>query len=447
MATIDGESLEYPESSWSGFFRNHFGPSLLWALISIGGSHIVLAPTVGSFYGLFGVWIFVFVYLVKYGGWELGIRYNYGVGRNPVDAYSDLPGPKNWALWMTVLVFTVFYTGITASVAAGATALALAVAPGELAFIQMYAALLGLAALLVLVARYSLLEKVLMVFTVALGALLVLGAVAGPPSAAVAAETTFGVPDVTGALFVGLFAAVAGFAPTGFSTSILIGSWSMAKEQGARALREKGVDPSDERYHEYIRAWIRTGRRDFNIGYAFSLLLAVAMILLATNVLYPEPIQDENFEVALGEILGDSFGDWAFWAVIVGGFAALYSTVITLLDGASRATADILPQALEREGMDTELVRRVVVLGMALGSVLPVVIIGELPVTLIVWIAAILAMVEVFFYPANWYVVEKNLPEQFRPSTRWKVYYLVTILVVVLFGVMGALETFDVIGA
>ncbi len=444
MSEVELDELTYPESSWAGFFREHFGPSMLWALISIGGSHIVLAPTLGGFYGLFAVWIFVFIYAVKYGGWELGIRYNYGVGGNPIEAYTDLPGPKNWALWMTILIFTVFYTGITASVAASTTALALVVSP--LSFIETYAVLVGLAAALVFVSRYGLLEKILVVFTVALGVLLVVGALAGPPSPEVVAETVFATPELTGALFIGLFAAAAGFAPTGHSTSILIGSWSMAKDEGAGELRERGVDPEDERYHEYIREWIKTGRRDFNIGYAFSLVLAISMIVLAANVLYPDPPTDENLAIALGEILTDSFGPWAFWAMIVGGFAALYSTVITLLDGASRATSDILPMALEDSEMDSELIRRVVVAGMALGSVVPLLVIGELPVTLIIWIAAILAMVEVFFYPANWYVVEKNLPEPFRPSTKWKVYYVVAILLVIVFGIMGALETFDVIG-
>lgn len=440
----DPASLTYPERSWTGFFKEHFGPSMLWALIGIGGSHIILAPTLGGFYGLFAIWIFVFIYLVKYGGWELGIRYNYGAGGNPIEAYRDIPGPKNWALWMTVLIFTVFYTGITASVAASTTALAMVVSPFN--FIQTYAVLVGVAGVLVLISRYSLLEKVLMIFTVSLGVLLVIGALVGPPSPEVVANTTFEVPDLTGALFVGLFAAAAGFTPTGFSTSILIGSWSMAKEEGARELRERGLDPEDEQYHDYIREWIKTGRRDFNIGYGFSLLIVIIMIVLAANVLYPEPPTDENLAIALGDILSESFGPWSFWAMIVGAFAALYSTVITLLDGAPRATADIVPMALEGRDVDSELLRRLLVVGMAVGSVLPVLVIGELPVTLIIWIAAILAMVEVFFYPANWYIVEKNLPEPFRPSTKWKAYYAVAIVLVVIFGIMGALETFDVIG-
>ncbi len=67
-----GEGLTYPSRDWRGFFREHFGPSMLWALIGIGVSHIVLAPTLGATFGLFAVWVFGLIYLAKYGAWELG---------------------------------------------------------------------------------------------------------------------------------------------------------------------------------------------------------------------------------------------------------------------------------------------------------------------------------------------------------------------------------------
>ncbi len=434
--------LTYPDRDWGGFFKNHFGPSMLWALISIGGSHIVLAPTLGATFGLFAVWMFLLIYVAKYGGWELGIRYNYGVGGNPIEAYRDLPGPKNWALWLTLFIFTVMYAGITAAVGMSTAALSTALLPfgptiGPFqTIVVVYATLIAVATGLVLFSRYSLLEKILAGFTVALGILIVLGAIAGPPTGTI--QTAFDVPDLTGPMFVVLFAAAAGFAPTGHSTSILIGSWSMAKGEGASELREKGLNPEDEAYHDYVRAWIETGRRDFNIGYAFSFVIALSMILLAVNVLYPEPLGDEGFEIALASLLGESFGEWSFYAMVIGAFAALYSTVITLLDGASRAASDILPLATENEDLDRERVRRIVVVWLALATVVPIAYIGALPVSLIVWIAALMAVVEVFFYPANWYVVEKHLPEPFRPSTTWKVYYVITIGIVVLFGAMGA---------
>ncbi len=432
--------LTYPATGWVGFFKNHFGPSMLWALIGIGASHLVLAPTIGGHFGLFAIWMFGLIYLAKYGAWELGIRYNYGVGGNPVEAYGDLPGPKNWMQWFTVLVFTVGYAGITAAVGMGTAAFVSALT--GLAFTQSFVLLIGIAGLLVFFTRYSLLEKILVGFTVALGLLLVLGVLVGPPPSDVAVQTTFTVPDLTGPLFVGLFAAAAGFTPTGFSTSVLIGSWSMAKGEGAGELRERGLDPNDEAYHDYIREWIETGRRDFNLGYAFSFLLIVTMVVLAANVLYPNPPEDDNMALVIGGILGDSFGAWSFYAMALGAFAALYSTVITLLDGSARAVGDVLPMALDNDDLDSEVIRKFVVVGVVVVSSAIVVAFGAVPVTFLVWIAAILAITEILFYPANWYVVREHLPEPFQPSTTWTVYYVLSLIAVLVFGLMGAASEF-----
>ncbi|ELZ02573.1 Nramp family divalent metal transporter [Natrialba asiatica] len=437
---IEAADLSYPASSWRGFFTNHFGPSMLWALISIGGSHIVLAPTLGGTFGLFAIWMFALIYLAKYGGWELGIRYNYGAGGNPVEAYDQLPGPKNWMQWFTVGVFTIIYTGITAAVGMSTAAFVEALTP--LSFQQAFVVFVGLAGVLVLITRYSLLEKILIGFTVALGVLIVLGVLVGPPSGEVVTATTFTAPDLTGPLFIGLFAAAAGFAPTGFSTSVLIGSWSTAKGEGASELRAHNLDPNDDQYHDYIRAWIRTGRRDFNIGYAFSFTLIVAMVILASNVLYPTPPEDANLAVTIGSILSDSFGEWSYYAMVLGAFAALYSTVITLLDGAARATGDVLPMALDQPELDSERIRKLVVVGIVAVSCGVVVTLGTVPVTFLIWISAILAVTEILFYPANWYVVRENLPEQFQPSRAWVAYYAVSLVVVLAFGIMGAASEF-----
>ncbi|MFP4217931.1 MAG: Nramp family divalent metal transporter [Salinarchaeum sp.] len=431
-------TLEYPDQDWVGFFKHHFGPSMMWALISIGGSHIVLGPEMAATFGLFAIWVFGLIYVVKYGAWELGIRYNYGAGGNPIEAYDQLPGPHNWMQWFAVLVFGIMYTGITASVGMSSAALAAAVTP--LSVPQAFVLLVGGAGVLVFFTRYGLLEKVLIGFTTALGALLILGVVVGPPAGDVVAQTAFSL-DLGGnraITFVALFAAAAGFAPTGFSTSVLIGSWSMAKGEGAQQLRQRGVDPTNSAYHDYIKAWIKTGRRDFNIGYLLSFVLLAAMIILATNVLYPDPPGDANFAVAVGNILSESFGPWSFWAMMIGAFAALYSTVITLLDGASRAVGDILPMAMDRPEMDSEPIRRAVLAAIVIVSSATVLILGNIPVTAVVYIAAILAVTEIIFYPANWYVVKHNLPEAFHPSRTWVVYYVISLIAVLIFGMMGA---------
>ena len=441
---VSASNLDYPAEGWGEFMREHFGPSMLWALTAIGSSHIILAPTLGGLYGIFAVWVAALIFLVKYGGWELGVRYNYGVGRNPVEGYGDIPGPNRWAQWFTLLAVVVPQTIITGAVGVGAASFTAAVVPG-ITMLQAYIGLVGLATALVLVSKYDGIETVLKTFVVALAVLIVLGVFVAPPAPGVVAETAFAVPDVTSAAFLALFAAMAGFAPTGLGTTITLGSWSLAKNQGARALREEGVDPHDEQYSDYIAAWIRTGRRDFNLAYAFTFVLIVAMILLAANVLYPNPPTDANLAIVTGQLLEQSFGGWAYWAMIIGAFAALYSTVITLLDGAPRVASDILPLVLPHN-VDRERTRKIFVVAMAVVSIVPILVVGQLPVTLVVGAAVMIAGLQFFYYLANYYIVREHLPARFQPGTGAKLYYAVATVLVFAFGLLGAAAELGFVG-
>lgn len=452
MATVDNggnataedtPDLNYPAEDWGGFIRNHLGPSIMWALLGIGGSHIVLAPTIGGFYGFFGVWLVAIIFLAKYGGWELGIRYNYGIGRNPVEGYGDLPGPDHWGQVFTMLVYLVGWTVILASVGFSAATFLAALLPATP--IQLYIGLIAFSVALTMVSRYSWIEMLMKLFVFVLGGFIILGVFVSPPSAAVVTETAFTLPDLSSPIFLGLFAALAGYAPTGLSTTVTIGSWSMAKKEGARALRNQDYDPTEERFHEYIASWMRTGIRDFRVAFAFSFVLIVSMILLATAVLYPNPPKDANMAIAIGNILQEGFGDWTFYVVVAGAFAALFSTVVTVMDGAARVNADTLPLVLEQE-MDTDRLRLLFILLMGTASIIPILVIGQLPVTLMVFSAALMAILQVFFYFANYYIVREHLPEPFQPDSAHKVYYAVTMLLVAGFGLMGGLSRLGLVG-
>jgi Mn2+/Fe2+ NRAMP family transporter len=436
--------LEFPNEDWGGFFKKHFGPSMLWALLGIGGSHIILAPTMGAFFGGFSIWVILLIYAVKYGAWDLGVRYNYGVGRNPIEGYGDLPGPKHWGQWLTLIIYLVGWTVIVAAVGTSTAAFASALVPG-VTLSQAYVVLIIIALAMVFFAKYNWLERFLRIFVLLLALLIIVGLFFPPPNAATLGATLFQFPDVTSAAFLGMFAALAGYAPTGLSTTAVIGSWSMAKKQGARVLKEQNLDPHDERYGDYIAAWIKTGRRDYNIGFIFSLVLIITMVLLSTAVLYPEPPTDANIAIAIGNILRDSVGAWTRYVILVGAFAALYSTVITVLDGASRVDADLLPLVLERP-MNTENVRRILLLVMGAASILPILIIGQLPVTLLIFSAALMSILQIFFYFANYFIVRRHLPKRFQPGRRTRAYYWVSIVIVVLFGAVGALGRLGLVG-
>lgn len=449
MKTNDGDggddsSLQFPERAWGSFFRNHFGPSLLWALLGIGGSHVVLAPTAGARFGLFAVFLFVLVYLLKYGGWTLGIRYSYATGRNPLRDYGSLPGPGNWALWMTLIVFGLLYLMIAAAVGVGAATLLSSLVP--LSAIPLYLVLMVLAFALVGVGRYGLVENVLIGLTVLLVTLVLPGAFLNWSEPEALRGMSFRFPDLSAPGALALIVGVVGFAPTGHSTSLLVGSWILAKNPES----VQGDAPSEgverERYVRCVREWIEVGLRDFRIGYAFSLTVALSMVLVAVSVLYPEPLGDKDFAVRFGRILSDSLGEWSYYAVVLGSFAALYSTVLTIYDGAVRALLELLECLFG--GTVKKYRRRLrqgIVVWFFLVATLPVVLMGPGVVSFVVWISAVTAITEVVYYPANWYLVRTRVPAEFQPPEGFGVFHLVSVLFVTGAGILAALVRFGLI--
>jgi uncharacterized membrane protein len=416
----------------------------MWALLGIGASHLVVAPTLGATVGLFAIWVFVVVYAVKYGAWELGIRYSYATGENPIAAYSRLPGPNNWAVWLTLGLFALGYTMVTAAVGASTAAFVAALTglSSEVSFVLLMTTAAGF----VFISQYSRIENVLLAFMSATGVLVVLGAVVGLPAIPNVAETILpSIGAVSDPAVLALVVAVAGSAPTSLSTSIVLGSWATAKSQGAAELTARGLDPTDETYHEYLRSWIATGKRDFHIGYLFSLTLAVAMITVAATALYPTPPTDETFAFVIGSVVETSLGPWSYWLMIIGAFAALFSTVITLMDGVSRAVADIVPH-VSKQSVNGDRLRRGVIAGQLLAGLSLTLLIGVNPVSLIVAVIVVIAILEVYIYPANWYVVETTLPEPLRPSAGWRLYYALSLTVVVGFALVAAAVQFDLLG-
>jgi len=422
-----------PQEDWIGFFKHHFGPSILWALLGIGASHIVLAPTMGAMFGVFAVWALAFIFIVKYGAWSLGIRYNYTVGKDLLEGYKDLPGPGNWALWLSAAAILI--AGVLNTAALGMAGAAFAAAITPVTQLQAFVVMVVAAVLLVVGTNYDMLERFLLSFVALFVLLMILGITMGPPPASVIAETTFAVPALLEPPFLPVFAGAAGLVPTLIISSLMLSSWSLTKNQGAQ--HESVQDAAAPEHEAYISAWLETGLKDFRIGYLFSFLLMAIMALLAANVLYPT-MPEGGIAQALGGIFEETYGRWAFYVVLVAAFAALWSTVITALDGSGR----VLWRISNELGYEypAERTRQIIVAVLGVASAIPVLIFGQTPVVLVVALGTFGIIVEVFVYPSNLYLVYNEVPEKFRPSRSWLAYYGVAIVIFVGLAILGGLS-------
>lgn len=133
------------------------GPGIIFAAVSIGASHIVLAPRAGMIYGHDLLWLVVVSHLFKYHAFEFGPRYAVSTGKSLLEGYRRIPG-KGWALW--VFMAGTLLQGIGVSVAVTSiTASVLEVFLGRLGVWGWGSAVITAAALMIFAGGYGWLDK------------------------------------------------------------------------------------------------------------------------------------------------------------------------------------------------------------------------------------------------------------------------------------------------
>jgi hypothetical protein len=90
--------------------------------------------------------------------------------------------------------------------------------------------------------------------------------------------------------------------------------------------------------------------------------------------------------------------------------------------------------------------RQVFVFAIALTNSLPVLVVGDLPVTLVIILGTVNIILEFFIYPANLRVVLDHVPKAFRPSSATVVVHIVMIVVLLCFAILGAAESVSLLG-
>jgi len=95
------------------------GPAFIWTAEYIGTGEIMLATRAGAVLGTTILWAVVLGVFLKYWIGMSGARYTACTGEGMVDMFARIPGPRNWAVW---IVLVVQFVAATISIGAVATA-------------------------------------------------------------------------------------------------------------------------------------------------------------------------------------------------------------------------------------------------------------------------------------------------------------------------------------
>ncbi|HJJ36643.1 MAG TPA: Nramp family divalent metal transporter, partial [Methanocorpusculum sp.] len=93
-----------------------FGPGLLLAITAAGEAGIADALDIGAHFGMSLVWVVLLALIFKY-AFTTGIaRYTLATGKTIFQGLTSIPGPKNWAAYLTVIAYLIDAIAIGAMV-------------------------------------------------------------------------------------------------------------------------------------------------------------------------------------------------------------------------------------------------------------------------------------------------------------------------------------------
>ena len=401
------------------------GPGIILAAAAIGSGELILTPRAGALFGLSIAWIILLSVVYKL-FLTLGLaRYTIATGEDIFVGFSHLPGPRFWFVWIMGVIYlvgAVGYSGI--SLACGSALYALF---PSLSMVQWAVIVVFLAYVLLLRGSYGPVEKAAFVLSFVLIAGILYSLVSLRPDIAwffkgLAPK----LPPGSGQTAVSLLGWTAG------GTSTLIYSfWIMEKGIGRK--KSEGKD---------FEGWLSLIRLDTGISYFLMILISFAFLIIGVLVLStagPEggpliPAREETTSV-LSRLLTVATGPQTKFIFLVAALAILYSTVIGLVDGKSRAlrsaTKIIFPKT--RKISDKSLYR-------LYATLMCLIIFGFLftkrPVVLIVLISAVEAPVLSVSAILLIYLMKKRLPRTLRPGLGW---YVIIVLGTIVYFVLSSM--------
>ncbi|MBT5766052.1 divalent metal cation transporter [Emcibacteraceae bacterium] len=297
-----------------------FGPGVIFAANAVGVSHLVQSTRAGAGYGLSLLLLIFLITALKYPLFRFASTYSAVSGKTLLDAYRKDGHFAVFILILSVVIDMFIATAAVSLVTAGIVKNVFGIDVSTLLVITV----LILGAFFLLAAfGYSFFEKLVICMVILFTLMSIAASGMAVPTAI--RESTNIMPDLNWSpAFIVFLIAMAGWMPTPPSASFFLSAWSAKRRQKLK----------DQLTLKMILF-------DFNFGYALTLIIAFAFVLLGAVLLYLNNINAEtdsavSFAAILMSLFSESYGSWAI--PIVGGAAivVMFSTMLTLFDGAPR---------------------------------------------------------------------------------------------------------------
>ena len=376
-------------------FLQKLGPGLLFAGAAIGVSHLVQSTKAGANFGFGLLWALLLINLIKYPFFQFGPRYAAATGESLLEGYNKLGKGvlKAYALLTIATMFTI-QTAVTIVTAGIASTLF-----GSEVSMEIWSVIiLSICFLLLLVGKYSLLDKMMKVIIIVLSLSTLFAVAAAFINSTNEPEWTQIVPSTDMELI--FLIAFMGWMPAPLDVSIWHSLWAIQKKKQEQNFNSK------------------TAALDFNIGYLGTIVLGIGFLMLGGLVMHGSgksfSANGGEFSLQLIEMYTQNLGEWSYIIIGVAALTTMFSTTLTTLDASPRAMNKTLELILDKP------------LNNGYKVWLIVLIIGTISIFFfflsemgsLIKIATILSFLTAPFYALMNYILicSKHTPQSFRPS-------------------------------
>lgn len=407
-------------TAWLPILR-HIGPGLILTASIVGSGELIVTPKLAGEAGFTLLWLIILGCVIKvFVQVELG-RYAVATGQTTLQALDSIPGPRlvvGWLVWLWLGMYVAIVFQVAGIVGGIAEVFQSA---GMTLNRRLIAVAVGAScALLLALGRYRLVERfsTAMVAAFTLATVVAVGSLQWSPYAITGAQLasgfTFSLPEN----FLTAFAAF-GIIGVGASELIYYPYWCLEKGYAANV----GANDGSPGWLARARGWMRVMRTDAWISMAVYTAATAAFYLLGAAVLYAKGLRvtDLGLIDTLAHLYRESFGDWSFYAFLVGAFFVLYSTAFVATASNARLLVDGLALfQVIRLATPEDRARWVKVAVVLLPAVsVGMFMVWEKPVTLVFVGAVGQGLMLPFLAGAALYFRHRRTPPGLRPGRAW----------------------------
>jgi Mn2+/Fe2+ NRAMP family transporter len=443
------DTINIPESPHGWENLKWLGPSFLWMLSAAGSGELLFTPRIAAFYGYSLLWALLAAVILKWFiNGEVG-RFSVCTGTTILEGFKQLPGPKNWAIWLILLPQSVVAISTVAGLAGAAATALILVTRGS---VQLWTVIIiVVTAAIVLFGQYNVVEKISSYIGIARTIAVVTAALFVFPSFRQLLDGL--VPQIPENVRYEEILPWLGFMLAGAAGLMWYSYWVEARGYGAASVKgHERIDPKqlNQQEKKKLRGWINLMTISNTLAVVGALLAALSFLILGGELLRPQGLVPKENQVAetLGTLLGDLWGPFGFWFMVAIVFITFCSTVLSVEDGFGRMFADgtqIILQGFGVRGRWTneKFLQRVYIVVLLVVLPIAVYLFFGQPVGLLQTAGAIEAAHIPIVTGLTLFLNHRMLPTELRPS---KIIFGGTAIAGIFFAVFAVIYLLQLIG-